>query len=419
MKSLIVRDGGLGLSFHPTARHKVVRFVDAEPHRPSRARAVRAAQRAAPHLAAAFVDPPELSFRTFENIVPLDRGSRASRLALDSAGTRGARARRVHLHPRRARRAREPRSTASTRSTCTCRRSTRRRAAGAVHLPLGAARRGAHDSGKRGDAGRLDGFSHVNPVFRCNRFEPGDARLHRHHDTPYYDAARGTRVALHGASLPHRRLGRAGARPRRGDAAFDTIEPLTCVVFDQRYEHEGAPFRDGRKVFLRTDSSSPPVRQSSTTRRSPRCSARRATGRARASSRPSSRGTPTPTTTRSPPRTGTASDRPTRASPSCTRSSAACTSSRTATTSGSPRARPLARRVRRDHAAGLLQLQARRHRLPRPCEANVSRPTRRVDPRVPCRRDGSAARGAAVRQVRTCSPSPRRATAPAARSTPA
>ena len=30
----------------------------------------------------------------------------------------------------------------------------------------------------------------MNPVFRCNRFEPGDANFHRHRDTPYYDAAR-------------------------------------------------------------------------------------------------------------------------------------------------------------------------------------------------------------------------------------
>jgi hypothetical protein len=28
---------------------------------------------------------------------------------------------------------------------------------------------------------------------------------------------------------------------------------MTCVVFDQRLEHEGAPYRDGRKIFLRTE----------------------------------------------------------------------------------------------------------------------------------------------------------------------
>jgi hypothetical protein len=28
---------------------------------------------------------------------------------------------------------------------------------------------------------------------------------------------------------------------------------VTSLVFDQRYEHAGAPYTDGRKVFLRTE----------------------------------------------------------------------------------------------------------------------------------------------------------------------
>ncbi|GAA2400939.1 hypothetical protein GCM10010191_05210 [Actinomadura vinacea] len=38
-----------------------------------------------------------------------------------------------------------------------------------------------------------------------------------------------------------------------GGAAFTEIAPFTCVIFDQRYEHEGAPYLEGRKVFLRTE----------------------------------------------------------------------------------------------------------------------------------------------------------------------
>ena len=34
-------------------------------------------------------------------------------------------------------------------------------------------------------------FVHVNPVFRCSRFEPDDAPFEAHHDTPYCDPARG------------------------------------------------------------------------------------------------------------------------------------------------------------------------------------------------------------------------------------
>ena len=92
----------------------------------------------------------------------------------------------------------------------------------------------------------------VNPMFRCNRFEPGDANFHRHHDTPYYDAAR-EQISRYTVLLY---LTGGSARPALdlgGLAALDTIDALTCVIFDQRYEHEGAPYQDGRKVFLRTE----------------------------------------------------------------------------------------------------------------------------------------------------------------------
>lgn len=64
---------GLAVSWHPTARFKQVRFVDAEridgEARDLFARPIEAM----PDLAAVFADPRELSFRTFENILPLDR----------------------------------------------------------------------------------------------------------------------------------------------------------------------------------------------------------------------------------------------------------------------------------------------------------------------------------------------------------
>ncbi|MFC7589449.1 hypothetical protein ACFQYP_41515 [Nonomuraea antimicrobica] len=64
---------GLDLSWHPSARFKSVRFIDAE-RIDEQVRGLFARPSAdAPYLAAVFVDPRELSFRTFENIVPLDR----------------------------------------------------------------------------------------------------------------------------------------------------------------------------------------------------------------------------------------------------------------------------------------------------------------------------------------------------------
>ncbi|MEU8837273.1 hypothetical protein AB0C64_43585, partial [Streptomyces sp900116325] len=64
---------GLAVWWHPTARLKAVRFVDAERIDEAVRELFARPSEDAPHLAAVFVDPHELSFRTFENIVPLDR----------------------------------------------------------------------------------------------------------------------------------------------------------------------------------------------------------------------------------------------------------------------------------------------------------------------------------------------------------
>ncbi|XVQ07452.1 hypothetical protein ACQP1W_33295 [Spirillospora sp. CA-255316] len=92
----------------------------------------------------------------------------------------------------------------------------------------------------------------MNPVFRCNRFEPGDTNFHRHRDTPYYDAAR-QQVSRYTVLLYLTGGSAEPALDLTGGAAIADIGPFTCVIFDQRYEHEGAPYRDGRKVFLRTE----------------------------------------------------------------------------------------------------------------------------------------------------------------------
>jgi hypothetical protein len=92
----------------------------------------------------------------------------------------------------------------------------------------------------------------VNPVFRLNRFEPADAPFSRHVDTPYYDASRGhvSKYTL----LIYLTGGSGDGILRAGDEiAIDRIDGMTAVVFPQALEHEGAPYADGRKVFLRTE----------------------------------------------------------------------------------------------------------------------------------------------------------------------
>ncbi|QKG21597.1 hypothetical protein [Actinomadura verrucosospora] len=244
---------GLAVCWHPTARFKQVRFVDAERIdagvRDLFARPVAAM----PDLAAVFADPRELSYRTFENILPLDRLFAGVPLDLELTGreefAEGAHAFSLRL-PAAARSALEDLDSLEL-----------------YVPPLNASSRGGErfifHSGLLAGAltaavrealpdAALDGFAHVNPVFRCNRFEPGDANFHAHLDTPYYDAARG-HVSRYTVLIYLTGGEGDPALDLAGGGALTAIDPFTCVIFDQRYEHEGAPYRDGRKVFLRTE----------------------------------------------------------------------------------------------------------------------------------------------------------------------
>lgn len=251
----LARVEGLSISFHPSARFKALRFIDVE-HLEESSRALFARPSAdVPHLAAVFVDPRELSFRTFENIVPLDR--LLSRAPLD-----------ITLYERKKLGAVPDRYAFTVEAS----EATRAALTGLDTLelyvpPLNAVSRGGerfifHSAALSEALTRavreafpkslLGGFSHVNPVFRCNGFEPGDEKFHAHFDTPYFDAARHhvSRYTLilyltGGRGAPALRIGE--------DVELEAIEPMTCVIFDQRHPHEGSAYDDGRKVFLRTE----------------------------------------------------------------------------------------------------------------------------------------------------------------------
>jgi uncharacterized protein (TIGR02996 family) len=101
------------------------------------------------------------------------------------------------------------------------------------------------------DALPLPGFSHVNPVFRCNRFEPGDEPFHAHLDTPYYDAAR-QHVSKY-TLLIYLTGGTGTPALQIENVSIDSLDAMTCVLFHQAYEHTGRAYDAGRKVFLRTE----------------------------------------------------------------------------------------------------------------------------------------------------------------------
>jgi hypothetical protein len=57
------------------------------------------------------------------------------------------------------------------------------------------------------------------------------------------------------------------------DVDLNEIEEMTCVIFDQSYEHEGRPFMEGDKIFIRSELVFKD-KKLVTTARSHRCSAR-------------------------------------------------------------------------------------------------------------------------------------------------
>lgn len=250
---------GLSLSFFPSARFKSLRFVEADriddAHRPLFARP----SAPMPNLAAVFVDPEEFSYRNFENILPLDHWFAGVELDLDlSDRKRLGHGKQAPAYQFRLQASPDARSALVGLD-----------ALGLYLKPHNAESRGGTRfifhamrlSEALGEAVRaalpkrwLKRFSHVNPVFRCNRFVPGDSKFRRHVDTPYYDAGR-KHVSRY-TMLIYLTGGRTSAGPVLqigDDIALDEIEEMTCVVFRQDQPHEGAAFVDGRKVFLRTE----------------------------------------------------------------------------------------------------------------------------------------------------------------------
>ncbi|HEU0032119.1 MAG TPA: hypothetical protein VFQ53_15905 [Kofleriaceae bacterium] len=238
---------GLAISPVRTERFTLVRHVDEAALDPAIVDRFERPSAAAPHLVAVYVDPHELSFSTFENIVPVDRLLPPLELALHDPTQLADGVLRLRLAG----------STAALAQLD---------ALGVYVAPLNAASRGgrrmivhsAQLAGALTDAVRaalpaelLAGFVHVNPVFRCNRFEPGDAPFRLHLDTPYYDRAR-NHISRH-TLLIYMTGGSGTPALQIGELAVEHIEPWTCLVLDQRLAHEGQPFVDGAKVFLRTE----------------------------------------------------------------------------------------------------------------------------------------------------------------------
>jgi len=99
-------------------------------------------------------------------------------------------------------------------------------------------------------------FRFVNYVFRYNKFKPGDRKFTSHFDTPYHDPTR--RHYSKYTLILYLTPGTADPvlNIHKGKVKIDSIENtglVKGVIFDQRYEHEGKSFIDSDKIFLRTE----------------------------------------------------------------------------------------------------------------------------------------------------------------------
>lgn len=242
---------GLGLAWHPTRAHKALRFVPWGKIPAALRDRFASPLPELPELAGAFVAPDEISLFDFENIVALDRLFVAPRIAFREATAPGPGV--------------ELRRFECDDATAAALRSLD--GLGLYAAPLDPEQRGGRRfvfhaaalASALGDALRAAlpeeqrrGFSHVNPVFRCSAFEPSDARFRWHQDTPYHDPAR--RHLSRTTLVLYLTAGRGEPLLSfEGGTRIDALDAFTGVLFDQRLAHEGAPFLEGRKVFVRTE----------------------------------------------------------------------------------------------------------------------------------------------------------------------
>lgn len=96
-----------------------------------------------------------------------------------------------------------------------------------------------------------ENFRMINFVFRYNKFCAGDRKFSSHYDTPYYDGKKSyvSKYTLiiyltSGSNKPVLKI---------NNTEFNDIAAYTGIIFDQKYEHEGQAYCDNDKIFLRTE----------------------------------------------------------------------------------------------------------------------------------------------------------------------
>ena len=94
-------------------------------------------------------------------------------------------------------------------------------------------------------------FSHVNFVFRYNKFEPDDNKFMNHYDTPYYDSK--LKQCSKYTLLIYLTPGTANPVLQIEDLKINNIKAFNGFIFNQKYNHEGSAFATTNKIFIRSE----------------------------------------------------------------------------------------------------------------------------------------------------------------------
>ncbi|KAL2679000.1 hypothetical protein Neosp_009755 [[Neocosmospora] mangrovei] len=257
--------GGLSISFYPSKEFSITKFIENLDEKIGEEASELYAQiMPTPKLFAIFVNPADLSYHNFENIIHLDSWFESNMSS---------------VRPEQALSLASTTQTTPGREVFTCDLQgdilAPLKALSELDLyvpPLNKTTRGgdrfifhssilsqvltealqSSDVLDKLSGGQLkSSFEFVNYVFRCNRFNTDDSHFQSHLDTPYYDSSR-SQISKY-TMLINLTTGRSDPALRIEDVLFNEIQEFTCTIFDQKYEHEGWPFLDGQKVFIRTE----------------------------------------------------------------------------------------------------------------------------------------------------------------------
>lgn len=99
-----------------------------------------------------------------------------------------------------------------------------------------------------------DYFVKINDMFRYNKFAPKSSKFKSHYDIPYYDPnnnliSRYTLIIY--LTAGHNKNGLLTI-PSENFTVYK-VEQNECFIFDQKYKHEGNPYIDDDKIFIRTE----------------------------------------------------------------------------------------------------------------------------------------------------------------------